>query len=290
MQSGLSEEVTNIFYSSTIEKRLYCTAVIKLSEWPFIFDKMIHNEQEYRTMFDLERRLWWYRVLYKKILQSLKYLPKDAPILDIGCGTGGVIQYLMEQGFQQVRGIDVSPVSIKVCQERGLPAEAAEAWAYLKSLPDHSLQVILFIDSLTYTEESTHEQIIKECARVLTPGGKIILNSAALEAFRGIHDEHVATLCRLNKQSYKRYAAAAAGLCLSTMHYWPFFLGVPIYFIRSLQRYKMRKGKAVTLKTDLEMPAAWLNECFYQLTRAERFLQRFSLFGSSLFAEFTKPV
>lgn len=250
---------------------------------------MIHNEQEYRTMLQVEQKLWWYRVLYKKIHCAVKGLPAEARILDIGCGTGGVIQSLLDAGFPHTSGIDVSPFSIKVCQERGLPALSADVRSYLKAQADNSLDVMLFIDSLTYTEEIEHEQIIKDCYRVLKPGGKIILNSAALQAFRGIHDDHVATLCRLNKQSYRRYAAAA-GLHVSKMHYWPFVLGIPIYFIRTFQRYQMKKGKDIALKTDLEMPPAWLNECFYQLTMAERFIQRFSLFGSSLFAEFRKPV
>ncbi|MFX0139028.1 MAG: class I SAM-dependent methyltransferase, partial [Candidatus Hodarchaeota archaeon] len=40
-------------------------------------------------------------------------------ILDIGCGAGRHSLYLQENGFD-VLGIDISPVAIKTCKERGL--------------------------------------------------------------------------------------------------------------------------------------------------------------------------
>lgn len=248
---------------------------------------MIHNEQEYRTMFDLELRLWWYRVLYEKIKKSLLGMPRNSEILDIGCGTGGIIKYLMDLGFQKTRGIDISPVSIKVCNERGLPAESADAFSYLKGLKDSSLDAILFIDSFTYISVEKQNEVIKECYRVLRPNGRLILNSAALKVFRGIHDEHVGTVCRLNKKNYRAYSAAS-GLSITKMHYWPFLLGVPILILRTIQRYKLKNNKNVEWKTDLEMPPHWLNELFYRLTKTEEYFSGLSIFGSSLFGVFVK--
>jgi len=238
-------------------------------------------------MFDLELRLWWYRVLYEKIKKSLQGMSRNSEILDIGCGTGGMLKYLMDQGFQQVRGIDVSPMAIKVCSERGLPAESADAGSYLKGLKDNSLDAILFIDSLTYFSVEKQIEVIKDCYRVLKPNGRLVLNSAALKAFRGIHDEHVGTVCRLSKKNYREYSATS-GLNIKKMHYWPFVLGVPIFILRTIQRYKLKNNKNVEWKTDLEMPPHWINELFYRLTKTEEYFSGLSIFGSSLFGVFVK--
>ena len=40
-------------------------------------------------------------------------------VLDVGCGAGRVALYLQEKGLD-VTGIDISPLALKVCRERGL--------------------------------------------------------------------------------------------------------------------------------------------------------------------------
>jgi SAM-dependent methyltransferase len=40
-------------------------------------------------------------------------------VLDVGCGAGRVALYLQEQGHEVV-GIDVSPLAVKVCRDRGV--------------------------------------------------------------------------------------------------------------------------------------------------------------------------
>jgi ubiquinone/menaquinone biosynthesis C-methylase UbiE len=40
-------------------------------------------------------------------------------VLDVGCGAGRVALYLQERGFD-VTGLDISPLALKVCRERGL--------------------------------------------------------------------------------------------------------------------------------------------------------------------------
>ena len=53
-------------------------------------------------------------------------LPKDCKILDLGCGTGLIGQYLKEFGFTNVTGIDVSPVMLSHAKEKQAYAELVE--------------------------------------------------------------------------------------------------------------------------------------------------------------------
>jgi len=45
---------------------------------------------------------------------------RNVRILDIGCGEGGLVYFLREQGFERVEGIDISEEQIKVGQELGI--------------------------------------------------------------------------------------------------------------------------------------------------------------------------
>ena len=62
----------------------------------------------------------------------------NAPILDIGCGRGEMLEVFREAGIE-ARGIDLNEDSIALCRSKDLAAEKADLFAYLNSLGDSSL-------------------------------------------------------------------------------------------------------------------------------------------------------
>ena len=79
--------------------------------------------QEYRHMFELEDRYWWF--LGKRELVRMlvgQYGPEATRrIVDVGCGTGGVSAALFADAPGWV-GMDFSPIALELCRERGLTA------------------------------------------------------------------------------------------------------------------------------------------------------------------------
>jgi 2-polyprenyl-3-methyl-5-hydroxy-6-metoxy-1,4-benzoquinol methylase len=63
---------------------------------------------------------------------------EHAPVLDIGCGRGEMLEVFRESGIE-ARGIDLNDDSLAVCRGKGLQVEAADLFAYLDALPDSSL-------------------------------------------------------------------------------------------------------------------------------------------------------
>jgi len=49
-------------------------------------------------------------------------LPKDksASILDIGCGEGDFLQFLINKGYRSCQGIDISERAVKICRNKGI--------------------------------------------------------------------------------------------------------------------------------------------------------------------------
>lgn len=62
------------------------------------------------------------------------FLPNDknAPILDVGCGTGHFLYYLKKRGYNNFLGIDLSPDNINFCKKNISPhVELTDAFDYL---------------------------------------------------------------------------------------------------------------------------------------------------------------
>jgi SAM-dependent methyltransferase len=145
---------------------------------------MLMYPDEYRVMFELEDRYWWYRgvrTLLKAWLE--RYVPRGALILDGGCGTGANLELLQQYGT--AIGIDLSDQAIGFCRARGLTRAFP---ASLNELPFPndifdlaiSLEVICNIpdDQATFTE----------IARVVKPGGRMIVHVPAYQWLWGMHD------------------------------------------------------------------------------------------------------
>ncbi|MBV8819766.1 MAG: methyltransferase domain-containing protein, partial [Acidobacteriaceae bacterium] len=61
-----------------------------------------------------------------------------APVLDIGCGRGEMLEIFRDAGIA-ARGIDLNDDCIAACVNKGLDAERADLFEYLSSKPDGSL-------------------------------------------------------------------------------------------------------------------------------------------------------
>jgi len=64
---------------------------------------------------------------------------ENAPVLDLGCGRGEMLEVFREAGIRAY-GIDLNDDSIALCRSKGLEAEKADLFTYLDSLPDSSLR------------------------------------------------------------------------------------------------------------------------------------------------------
>jgi O-antigen chain-terminating methyltransferase len=65
-----------------------------------------------------------------------------APVLDIGCGRGEMLEVFREAGID-ARGIDLNADSIALCRRKGLLVEQADLFAYLSEPPESSLGGII---------------------------------------------------------------------------------------------------------------------------------------------------
>jgi 2-polyprenyl-3-methyl-5-hydroxy-6-metoxy-1,4-benzoquinol methylase len=76
------------------------------------------EEQDYRTTYELEDHNWWFVGMRRISLQLLgrprAVVADGAPILDVGCGTGIMLEHLEPLGPSV--GLDFSSTALEFCR------------------------------------------------------------------------------------------------------------------------------------------------------------------------------
>lgn len=245
---------------------------------------MLLRPEEYQRMAGVEARHWWYRALHQLVADALKLHPrgKNARIIDAGCGTGGLLSFLRARGCDNLSGFDLSPEAVRICHERGLPVQTGDLRDLNQLLPPRSAEVIVSNDTLYFFDHSEQSQLLNFCAQALAPGGLLVMNVPASNAFRGIHDLSVGIRHRFSAREI-RQALASAQLDLARLRAWPFFLSPFIYLRRAAQRRLLERQPGTEIRSDIDLPHPPVNAALSLLTRLENRLMPWKPFGSSLF-------
>lgn len=145
----------------------------------------VHPVSQFYRAFEDE-----HRGSHETIKQRLQvYLPFITPLLglypdcravDVGCGRGEWLETLIENGFNAT-GVDLDEGMLEACKARELPAEKAEAVAYLQSLPSESLTVLTGFHIVEHIPFDDLKALVTEANRVLKPGGLLILETPNAE-------------------------------------------------------------------------------------------------------------
>ena len=250
---------------------------------------MIESSDEYRKMAEVEGRHWWYVTLHDQVLKAIKkhsFMPQ-ARILDAGCGTGGMLIKLRELGYTNTCGFDLSQDAVAYCVEHNLTVSQGNLTDLSSLYAGEQFDCIVSNDTLCYLEPNEIVDFFLASATLLRPAGVLILNLPALGAFSGIHDISVGLSTRFSRTSITDSLRNVPLQSLSQT-YWPFFLSPVIYVVRLLQRLKLRFGKNVKIKSDIDLPSPSINRFLYALCRLENKLLRHKPFGSSLFVVLQK--
>jgi tocopherol O-methyltransferase len=100
-------------------------------------------------------------------------------ILDVGCGIGGSSLYLAEKFQAQATGITLSPIQASRATERSQAAGLGDrvrfqvADALAMPFADNSFDLVWTLESGEHMPDK--EQFLRECYRVLKPGGTLLL-------------------------------------------------------------------------------------------------------------------
>jgi SAM-dependent methyltransferase len=117
--------------------------------------------------------VWWDH----KYLPLLADLDRDAAILELGCGSGGLLAYLGRRGFSHARGVDISAEQIELATRRGVDAEQEDALEYLAGRTER-FEAIIAVDVLEHFTRDELQGLIERVHGALRPGGRLLVQTA----------------------------------------------------------------------------------------------------------------
>jgi len=159
-------------------------------------------DDEYRAMFELEERLWWYsgmRAISAAILDGVTNLG-EASILDVGCGTGYAMKWLQELvGGSRVFGVDSSARGAELWKQRSID-RASLAGADQLPFGDAIFDLLTCFDVVYQFDTAKTGAALREFNRVLRRGRALLIREPAYDWLRGSHDRAVGTRHRFTRR------------------------------------------------------------------------------------------
>jgi len=95
----------------------------------------------------------------------------DEPILDYGCGVGGLTQRLCAR-FNHVSGFDPSAGSVRIARER---CPEATFFDDLGAIPDAKFGLIVLANVLHHVEPGDRVGLVRELRRLVKPGSGLLV-------------------------------------------------------------------------------------------------------------------
>jgi SAM-dependent methyltransferase len=99
-----------------------------------------------------------------------------APVLDLGCGRGELLEALGEAGIS-ARGVELSAELAAICRAKSLDATHADLFDHLASLPDNSLGGIACIQVVEHLKRPLLPELAALAFRKLRRGGVLAIET-----------------------------------------------------------------------------------------------------------------
>src|SRR5947209_5720063 len=205
-------------------------------------------------------------------------------IIDVGCGTGLMLEHLAERGTPV--GVDLSPLALDFCRERGAPRLVRGNGVQLP-FPDASVDAITAVGVIEHLDDDIGA--LAEWRRVLKPGGALVLLTSSYEWMWSGHD--------VSNHHVRRYTASelrsllrVSGFDVERLSYVNSVLFPPIAALRVVQRLRRGQRPPAPHKDTGSVPAP-VNRMLTGVLELERktMARRPLPFGVSMVASATAP-
>lgn len=250
------------------------------------------QHDHYDAMRATEDAHWWYvgnRAIAEGLVRrALGARPAGAPplrTLDAGCGTGRNLVWHANLGL--ATGLDREPRALQHCRQRGHERLVRGS---LTELPfaDGSFDAVTCFEVLYHEAVTDWRATVAALAKLVRPGGVLLLREPAFPFLYGDHDRVVHGARRFRRREF-RAAVAATGLQIQRCSYQNVVTFLPALLLRSLQR--LRGTRASSAHGDLGHDPGFVGKLLAAVLGAERhWLRALPLpFGSSVLCLARRP-
>jgi len=241
----------------------------------FVYEVLNHDE-------------WWWEVGRRSLVKNLlhrygvngadsAHANGTAPrILEIGCGSGALLQDLQHYG--STYGLDVAASALANCRQRGLDCVSL---ADVTALPfaDEQFNVVIAIDVLEHVEDDG--AAIREINRVTKKGGKVILTVPAFQMLWSRRDVQCHHHRRYLRDDFRSKVQKNGFRVLKST-----YINLPLFFplFMMVKAGRLSSKRAPSIKMDYALVPPPINQILSRVVEYEaKLLRRISLpIGSSI--------
>jgi SAM-dependent methyltransferase len=218
------------------------------------------NPAEFANIARAEQDFWWYRGMRQILFRLLDPMFRERQFhraLEAGCGTG-----YFARAMTQRYGVGMFPADLEwegLRRGKDLGVERL-AQADISALPFASgaFDLVLSLDVIVHLPRGEEGQAIEELARVLAPGGALVLRVSALDLLRSRHSEFAHERQRFTRGRL-RPLVEARGLEVLRCTYANSLLS-PAAFAKFRIAEPLLRAKA---KSGVEPVSPWLDRVLY---------------------------
>ncbi|MAW63471.1 MAG: hypothetical protein CL473_05755 [Acidobacteria bacterium] len=227
------------------------------------------KSQQYQQLAETEARHWWHRsrqALAAGYLDRMA-LKQPARILDVGCGTGGTTRFLLRYG--SVIGLDRSQQGLAHARRKAPAATLVQGDAnrLAELFAPTSFDLITFFNVLYHQWITDDQAIISGTARLLRPGGRLLLTEPAFDVLMRRHDRLDMGKQRYRMQDFKRFFENA-GLRFEAGQYFN-ALAVPVCLALALTDRWRADGDDDDQASEMAVPAEPINAFLWRYMALE---------------------
>lgn len=114
-------------------------------------------------------------------------LPEDGRFLNAGCGGGRAVLETLADDYETV-GLDISDEQLSLASERAPAARLVRGDLTRIPLADDAVDALTALHSVIHVPREHHERVFAEFARVLRPGGRLLVTTGVGE-WEGENDD-----------------------------------------------------------------------------------------------------
>lgn len=211
------------------------------------------NPAEFQNIARAEEEMWWFRGMRAILRAWVERLPRRnfRRVLEAGCGTGYMSGWMSREFGWKMTPLDLDYVGLS---HSDLPRRTQ---GDITALPyrDGAFDALVSLDVIVHLPRGEEGKALQEFARVLEPGGSLLLRASALDILRSRHSQFAHERQRFTKARLRK-ALEEAGFEVQSISYANSLL-LPVAL------FKFRVWEPLTRQapqSGVVMPARWLNK------------------------------
>ncbi len=141
-----------------------------------LYDNYITSFKRYISKKNSKSIISDYKVFKKRYIPLLKKVSPDSSIIEFGCGPGYMLNFLKEEGFSNLYGIDVSEQQIDVAKQMGLNVEVKNVFEYFRT-NKRTFDAAFALDFVEHFDKSEIFDLFRGIYETLNDNGFLIIHT-----------------------------------------------------------------------------------------------------------------